>query len=746
MRFKLICVTIAVLLAFSCIPASVSASSSELPDPVLVAFGDSIAAAGKWQTAFRALSGESVLNAGVGGNTSSDGLKRIASDVKNKKPDVVFIGFGTNDASIDMDRYVPVEKCAENLKSMVEKVREYGATPILITPPPIVDKPYLTRHNEEPFLPYGGPNGLLAYYALAVRKTASELNVPVADVNAAFLTRNYASLISDGVHPTDAGYKIYGEVIYKAYLKATAGDINLDGQMRSVDYMLLKRSLLNTYSMTKAQSNRADLNGNGRVEGSDYMLLKRVILKTYDYDRGVPKESDFVSTVYANLIPDSREADDMASNTKELQSCVDRVSQSGGGTVILPSGTFYFSTQGMNARQYEDYVCMPKNNVLVKGQGTSTVLKPVGNTQGGLDMFYFNEYADSGFKNPKYLINADFRDFVIDSELTHAARYTSAGKGFMFNLFRDCDFDSIICRNTDGTGFGVDCPINCTITNCEAYGCGKAGNRSSYGASGFGIGTGYAENESILIDNCYAEGNMKFGFFFEHQGRFSPSAYRAQKLGSCVVSNCTAKNNYNDFGGELALDLTYVNCVVPEDTTSVSAIAFRQHSIRCTLENMDVRVKFSDVTDPEQYYYVPVYWAVNHGITTGIGDSLFGITGLCTKGQALTFLYRIAGMPGELILGNGSEGQFYTDPLNWAVKNGIAAAGAEEEMKESCSRTEFITYLWKYAGSPDAEGSNAPAVNWALSVGLMDTVMETNILRKDAVTLLYRYFGSGNFD
>ena len=56
MRFKLICVTIAALLAFSCIPASVSASSSELPDPVLVAFGDSIAAAGKWQTAFRALS------------------------------------------------------------------------------------------------------------------------------------------------------------------------------------------------------------------------------------------------------------------------------------------------------------------------------------------------------------------------------------------------------------------------------------------------------------------------------------------------------------------------------------------------------------------------------------------------------------------------------------------------------------------------------------------------------------------
>ncbi|MBP5231630.1 MAG: S-layer homology domain-containing protein [Clostridia bacterium] len=560
-------------------------------------------------------------------------------------------------------------------------------------------------------------------------------------MNEAFRSQDYESLISDGVHPTDAGYRLYGEVLFAAYKKAVRGDLDGNKVVNAADYSMLKRAVLGSFVLTSFRANRADVKEDGTLNSADYLMLKRAVLRTYEIDRGVPEPlvpTGF--TVYADLVPDSREQADMAANTAELQSCVDQVHDAGGGTVVLPSGTFYFATQGMNARQYEDYVCMPKDNVRVMGQGESTVLKPVGNTRGGLDMFYYNEYADSGFRNPVYLVNADFDHFVIDGELAHAARYTSAGKGFMFNLFKDCDFDHVVCKNTDGTGFGVDCPINCTITNCRAYGCGKAGNTSSYGASGFGIGTGYAENESILIKDCYAEGNMKFGFFFEHQGRFSPSAYTAQKLGECVVSDCTARNNYNDFGGELALDLKYVNCTVPADTTSLSPIAFRQHSIRCTLENMDVQLRFKDVQDESLYYYEPVYWAVNKGVTTGQGNNQFGIQAGCTKGQVLTFLYRLAGMPGRLILGNGSEGPFWSDAFAWATETGICSDG-EESMNEVCSRTVFITYLWKYAGSPEADGPYDPAVNWAVEAGLMDTVMETDILRRDAITLLYRYFG-----
>ncbi|MBP5231629.1 MAG: hypothetical protein ILO68_07850 [Clostridia bacterium] len=153
---KTFCLLLSLALTLTAVwicPVSVFAESPKAP--VLLAFGDSIAAAGKWQTAFQNLSGETVQNAGVGGNTSGDGLKRLTGDVKNRHPDVVFIGFGTNDASIDMSRYIPVETCVSNLLSIVEGVRSAGAIPILITPPPIVDAPYLTRHDASPFEPYG---------------------------------------------------------------------------------------------------------------------------------------------------------------------------------------------------------------------------------------------------------------------------------------------------------------------------------------------------------------------------------------------------------------------------------------------------------------------------------------------------------------------------------------------------------------------------------------------------------------
>ena len=46
----------------------------------------------------------------------------------------------------------------------------------------------------------------------------------------------------------------------------------------------------------------------------------------------------------------------------------------------------------------------------------------------------------------------------------------------------------------------------------------------------------------------------------------------------------------------------------------------------------------------------------------------------------------------------------------------------------------------KYAGSPKVSGSYDSATNWAMSIGIMDTYSDSLILRRDAVTLLYRYF------
>ena len=721
-------VILALVIALSPFSFKTSASGGD----ALVAYGDSIAAAGKWQARFAELSGVTPVNSGVGGDTSAQGLARFDSAVTAQNAAVVFIGFGTNDASIDMDRYIPVESYKQNLRTMINKARSLGAVPVVITPPPVVDAQYLTRHESAPFEPYGGPNGLASLYAQAARNVASELNVTVADVNAEFSKRNYESLISDGVHPNDAGYKLYGEIVYNAFSASAQGDINFDGKVDKTDYDLLKRSLVGVYELSSSQRERADMNNDGNVGYDDFDLLKAaagVYGRSYEY-KGL--------TVNASLTAGSMDGSVMAANTAELQRCVDQVHNAGGGTVVLPEGTFYFSTQGVNARGWENYVCMPRDNVCVKGQGVRTVLMPVGETPGGLDMFYFNEYADSGFNNPLYLVNADFRDFVIDGNLAHSERYTSAGKGFMINLYKDCDYYNVIVMNTDGTGFGMDCPVNCTIRDCEAFGCGKAANTSSAGASGIGMGTGYAENENMLIENCYCEGNMKFGIFFEHQGRFNPTKYTAQKLGSLLVVNCSARNNYIDFGCELGVDVVYRCCDVYADSTAKQKIALNHHSIRCRFEYMNVQSRFTDVTDSTIYYYDAVYWAVNKGVTTGVGNNEFGINAKCTVGQAITFLYRLAGQPGALKLVNSAERVYYEDSLEWAVAKGIVASGVD--VNATCTRETFIEMMWRYSGSPHVEGQYGDAINWALESGIMNTVMDSDILRRDAVTILYRYF------
>lgn len=512
------------------------------------------------------------------------------------------------------------------------------------------------------------------------------------------------------------------------------GDLNFDGEVNTYDYILVKREILNTVSLNPVQLERADINKSLSVEAFDYILIKRHCLKTYTIDNGTE------SYTVVPLASNKQDTETMKANTKALQETVDTVSANGGGTVYIPKGTFYFASQGSNRRGNEEYVCMPKDNVHIVGAGRETVLKPVGRSSGGLDMFYFNEYADSGFTNPQYLVNADFRDFVIDSELTKADRYTSAGKGFMINLYKDCDWVNVVVKNTDGTGFGMDCPVNCHIIKCEAYNCGKAATTKNVGASGFGIGTGYCEDETILIDNCYAEGNKKFGVFFEHQGRFCHGKnYKALGMKSFVVSNCTAKNNYIDFGGELAVDVTFKNCTVPADSTSTTGLSLYHHSIRCYAEDMNIEKLFDDAADKDAYYYDAVYWAVNNGLTNGIGDNKFGIDDECANGQALTFLYRIAGYPGELRLTSTGEKIYYENALIWAKKIGINAS--EDKMSSACTRSDFINYLWIYAGSPECDGEYDDATNWALSNKIIDTVTDTNITRCDAVTILYRYFG-----
>ena len=277
---KLFCFLVSLVLLASALPISSFAAEKKL---VVVAFGDSITAADKWQKHIESAYGIDIINAGVGGDTTNSAKARFKKDVLNRRPDIVFISLGVNDCAIDMERYVDLETYKANMTYFIDECEKIGARVIVNIPTPVVDSQYLTRHEAEPFEPYGGPNGIVTVYADACREVAVEKGVVYADLNAYFqsLDGGYAKYFPDGVHPNDTGYKMYAEVAMAAYQRLWMGDINFDESIDTYDYILAKRICLNTFSANEKQMLSADVNQNGTVDGYDYILIKRHYLKTY---------------------------------------------------------------------------------------------------------------------------------------------------------------------------------------------------------------------------------------------------------------------------------------------------------------------------------------------------------------------------------------------------------------------------------------------------------------------------------
>jgi lysophospholipase L1-like esterase len=255
------------------------------PGETLVCFGDSLTHADPGYVSIlqERLPENTVINAGVGGDTTNSAKARFKKDVLNKNPDIVFISLGVNDCAIDMARYVDLETYKANMAYFIDECQKIGAKVIVNIPTPVVDEQYLTRHKAEPFEPYGGPNGIVTVYADACREVAIEKGVAFADLNAYFqgLDGGYAKYFPDGVHPNDTGYKMYANVAMEAYQSLWRGDINFDRSIDKFDYILAKRHCMKTLSLDKKGMLSADVNGDGEVDKFDYILIKRHCMKTF---------------------------------------------------------------------------------------------------------------------------------------------------------------------------------------------------------------------------------------------------------------------------------------------------------------------------------------------------------------------------------------------------------------------------------------------------------------------------------
>ena len=160
------------------------------------------------------------------------------------------------------------------------------------------------------------------------------------------------------------------------------------------------------------------------------------------------------------------------------------------------------------------------------------------------------------------------------------------------------------------------------------------------------------------------------------------------------------------------------------------------------------------------FYFDPVAWAVENGITAGATADSFNPNGQCQRGQIVTFLWRAAGCPiveAENPFTDVKETDFYYDAVLWAVKEGITSGTSADTFSpfKTCSRAEVVTFLWRAGGKPQAQGENPfadvteadfyhDAVLWAAATGITAGVDATHFAplpicnRAQVVTFLYR--------
>ena len=170
---------------------------------------------------------------------------------------------------------------------------------------------------------------------------------------------------------------------------------------------------------------------------------------------------------------------------------------------------------------------------------------------------------------------------------------------------------------------------------------------------------------------------------------------------------------------------------------------------------------FMDVSDAD-YFFEPVLWAVDKGITTGTSNMTFAPKDNCTRAQVVTFLWRAYGEVKPTNTKNIFKDivflDFFYDAVLWCVEKGITTGTSETTFapNDTCTRAQVATFLWRAAGKPMVDGVENPftdvaegeyyydAVLWAVANGITTGTSfdsfspDATCTRGQIVTFLYR--------
>ncbi len=161
---------------------------------VILAFGDSLTYSSgarddeSYPAQLERLIGRSVINAGVPGEITADGLRRLPGVLDEEQPALLILCHGGNDMLRKLDR----QQTVANLRAMIELARSRNIQVVLVAVP----QPTLLLRRPAEF--YG--------------ELAEEMEVPLEDDALARIESDDA-LKSDPIHPNAAGYRALAEAI-----------------------------------------------------------------------------------------------------------------------------------------------------------------------------------------------------------------------------------------------------------------------------------------------------------------------------------------------------------------------------------------------------------------------------------------------------------------------------------------------------------------------------------------------------
>ena len=211
-------------------------------------------------------------------------------------------------------------------------------------------------------------------------------------------------------------------------------------------------------------------------------------------------------------------------------------------------------------------------------------------------------------------------------------------------------------------------------------------------------------------------------------------------------------------------DKGYAVANVKIDGKSIGAV--KSYTFENVRRNHTIEVSFARANEfidvpAGSYFYEAVMWAVENGVTTGISASRFDPDGICTRAQAVAFLWRAAGSPepktNTMPFTDVNAGSYYYDAVLWAVENGITKGTSETMFSPdaTCSRAQIVTFLWRSQKSPAAGTANpftdvkasayyADAVLWAVKEDVTNGTTNTTFspdadcTRAQIVTFIWR--------